>query len=282
MQAFFQRNGLANMRINFRFLLVWFCIWNYALIGVEKTIVVVVPSFNNSEWYELNLDSIFSQDYENYRVIYIDDCSEDNTGELVQKYISSKGYEKKILLIRNQERVGALENIFNAVWMCHPDDIIVNVDGDDWLDNPGVFQLLNAIYSEEDVWMTYGQYVNFPSDEAGHCRQLPEDIISSNSFRKYAWVTSHLRTYYAGLFQKIAKEDFLYESKFLTVAWDLAFMYPMLEMSGNHSRFIPEILYVYNQATPINDYKIRREQQIFFAHYLQDKPPYQPLYSFRD
>lgn len=249
------------------------------LQGNEKSIVVVIPSFNNREWYKLNLDSIFMQNYQNYRVIYIDDRSEDGTGELVAQYIRERDLQDRIQLIQNQERVGALENIYNAIWTCQPDEIVVNVDGDDWLYTENVFQTLNALYSDSDVWMTYGQYIDFPSDTVGHCREVPIEIVSQNRFRGYPWVTSHLRTYYAGLFQKIAKEDLLYEGKFLTVAWDLAFMYPMLEMSGTRSRFVPEILYVYNQATPFNDHKLRREMQIFFAGFIERKQPYQKLES---
>jgi len=32
--------------------------------------------------------------------------------------------------------------------------------------------------------------------------------------------------------KKIAKEDLMYEGKFFEMAWDLAFMFPMLEMAG--------------------------------------------------
>ncbi len=48
----------------------------------EKPFVFIIASYNNSEWYKNNLDSVFAQDYENYRIIYIDDASPDGTGHL--------------------------------------------------------------------------------------------------------------------------------------------------------------------------------------------------------
>ena len=45
----------------------------------HKPFVVIVPSYNNSEWVERNLRSIFEQKYDNFRVIYIDDASTDGT-----------------------------------------------------------------------------------------------------------------------------------------------------------------------------------------------------------
>ena len=45
----------------------------------ERSIVVIIPSYNNVRWVEKNLMSVFEQKYENFRVIYIDDCSTDGT-----------------------------------------------------------------------------------------------------------------------------------------------------------------------------------------------------------
>jgi hypothetical protein len=45
------------------------------------------------------------------------------------------------------------------------------------------------------------------------------------------------------------------------MAWDQALMLPMLEMSGHRAKFIPEVLYTYNAANPINDAKVNRPLQ---------------------
>jgi hypothetical protein len=48
---------------------------------------------------------------------------------------------------------------------------------------------------------------------------------------------------------------------FYDMAWDQAIMFPMLEMSGHRAKFISEVLYIYNAANPINDYKVDRSSQ---------------------
>jgi hypothetical protein len=45
------------------------------------------------------------------------------------------------------------------------------------------------------------------------------------------------------------------------MAWDQAIMFPMLEMSGHRAKFISEVLYIYNAANPLNDYKVDRSSQ---------------------
>jgi glycosyltransferase involved in cell wall biosynthesis len=56
----------------------------------EKNIVIVTASYNNKDWYKQNLDSVFVQKYQNYRLIYIDDCPPDGTYELVKEYVEQK------------------------------------------------------------------------------------------------------------------------------------------------------------------------------------------------
>lgn len=248
----------------------------------EKPIVVIIPSYNNSDWYLPNLRSVLEQNYKNFRVIYIDDHSNDGTGELVESYLEIHDTEKRVTLIQNPERIGALENIYNAVWQCNPSEIIVTVDGDDWLPDGNVLQFLNQMYSDPDVWMTYGQYKLFPNEMTGGAEPIPECVISSNSFREYPWVSTHLRTFYAGLFQKIKKDDFLHNGAFFPVTWDLAFMFPMLEMAGTHSRFVSTIVYVYNIATPISDNKLHKALIQELETEIRSRERYSPIENFID
>lgn len=248
----------------------------------EKPIVVIIPSYNNSDWYLPNLRSVLEQNYKNFRVIYIDDHSNDGTGELVESYLEIHDTEKRVTLIQNPERIGALENIYNAVWQCNPSEIIVTVDGDDWLPDGNVLQFLNQMYSDPDVWMTYGQYKLFPNEMTGGAEPIPECVISCNSFREYPWVSTHLRTFYAGLFQKIKKDDFLHNGAFFPVTWDLAFMFPMLEMAGMHSRFVSTIVYVYNIATPISDNKLHKALIQELETEIRSRERYSPIENFID
>lgn len=49
----------------------------------------MVPTYNNAKNFraELNLNSIFSQNYTNYKVVIIDDASTDKTPVVIQKYL---------------------------------------------------------------------------------------------------------------------------------------------------------------------------------------------------
>jgi len=241
----------------------------------DKKFVIVIPSYNNEKWCIDNITSTINQNYDKYRVIFTDDCSSDSTFEKVSEVIRNSN---KYTLIKNEERLGALANLYNMIHSCNDDEIILTLDGDDWLANPNVLNTLNSVYSQ-DVWMTYGQYQNYPDNGIGVAKEYPHHIIESNRFRSHEWGASHLRTFYAWLFKKINKQDLLYNNKFMSMAWDMAMMLPMLEMSGLHSKFIPDILYRYNLDNPINDHKVDGRLQQSLDRYVRGLSIYNRILS---
>lgn len=240
-----------------------------------KNFVIVIPSYNNKDWYNKNLDSVLSQKYDNYRVIYTDDVSLDGTADLVEKYLKKHKKGNTVKFIKNKKRVGAMENLYNMIHSCDDNEVIITVDGDDWLAHPNVLTRLNDIYSNPNVWVTYGQYRSWPDNRIGCSIQIPQHVIQNSSYRRFRWCSSHLRTFYAWIFKKIKKEDFLDKSgKFFATAWDLGIYFPLLEMAGQRAKFLNDILYIYNVQTPLNDSKLRLKEQQDTERYIRSKSKY--------
>lgn len=254
-------------------------------IKENKPFVIVIPSYNNEAYVEKNLSSVLEQTYDNYRVIYIDDCSKDRTYEIAQKCIENHKAKERVTLIHNEINQKALSNIYYAINSCQDNEIVILLDGDDWLSNGNVLKELNRYYNDSNVWLTYGQYMTYPKYEIGICREpLFKTYLKSGNLRKVGlfskktdWFFSHLRTFYAGLFKKIKKEDLLYNGEFFPSAWDLAILFPMVEMARQHAVFIPSILYIYNRETPLNDDKLRKQEQYDLNLYIRALPPYPKL-----
>lgn len=241
----------------------------------EHSIVVVICSYNNKNYYQKNLDSVYSQQYSNYRVLYVDDCSQDGTGELVETYVKEHNQEFRTAIIHNQKRLGAMHNFFDAIYSCDDNEIIVVLDGDDWFAQPQTLARINKEYVENDAWITYGQYSSYPDGMMGICQPIPEWVFQEQKIRTYPWVTSHVRTFYAWLFKSVKEDDFKHEGEFYSVTCDQAMMLPMLEMAGfAHQRFIPDILYIYNNETPLSDTRNALAQQIFIKNIIRSKLPY--------
>ena len=91
--------------------------------------------------------------------------------------------------------------------------------------------------------------------------------------------TSHLRTFRAGLFHRIAEQDPGYAclkddaGRWLTSAVDVALMCPLLEMAGfARARFADRVLYHYNDEGPNHIHNARRESQLASFECVRNKP----------
>ena len=236
---------------------------------------IIIPFYNVENWTKACIRSVKRQDYDNYQCIIVDDMSTDNSLSLVLEETKD---DEKFLVVENTEKKYALRNIYEAIEISKPleDDVIVTLDGDDWFAGTNILTKLNDTYQQEKCLLTYGSYAEYPSGRRGKfSRKIPDTIIKESSYRKNEWNASHLRTFKYKLWKKILKEDLLDSSgKFYEMAWDLSFMFPMLEMAGERSKYIDDILYIYNIANPINDHKVNHEKQLYYESLIRSKNPY--------
>tara|TARA_Y100000114_G_C11762636_1_gene330781 strand:- start:648 stop:3368 length:2721 start_codon:yes stop_codon:yes gene_type:complete len=240
---------------------------------------IIVPLYNAEKWVKYCIASIKKQDYKNFQCVIVDDASTDNSNKEIQKHISN---DERFTLLTNKVNVGALENIYNAIQHSNPsdEDVIINLDGDDWLAGPSVLTTLSGYYNG-DCWLTYGSHIEYPTGQKSKfCRgPVPDHIIQKNSYRKHQWMTSALRTFKYKLWKKINVSDLKNDQgKFYEAAWDLAYMFPMLEMSGHKAKYVKEIVYVYNLHDH-NDHKVpeKRKKQLDYEVQIRNKKPYEPL-----
>lgn len=242
----------------------------------EKKFVIVIPSYRNAKWAEKNIMSAVGQKYSNFKIIYTDDASPDGTADIIENLIN-KYKLNNVTLIRNAERKGALHNLYDMIWSLEISSIVVTVDGDDWLAHSNVLNRLNKEYQDINCWMSWGQYLDSEHMTPGCSLPFEQHIIDTNSYRKVSWRCSHLRTFYAGLFQKIKKEDLMHNGRYLNSAWDCAFNFPQLEMCAGKFKYIDEPLYIYNNSNPISDFRIHQQEQASFDRLIRNKKPYQRL-----
>ncbi len=244
----------------------------------EKPFVVIIPSYNNEEYVQKNLWSVLEQEYKNFRVVFIDDASTDGTYNLAKGVVGAFEADEKVTFIHNQTNYKALYNLYYTIQSLSDEEICVILDGDDWFAHPKVLKELNRYYSDPNVWMTYGQYITYPKYEKAKAISFNPAIRSLRGQIELP----QLRTFYAALFKKIKIKDFLHQGEFFNTCWDLAITLPLWEMARNHSVFIPEVFYVYNRETPLNDDKIYKEKQALLSRYIRSLPSYEEIETFSE
>ena len=125
--------------------------------------------------------------------------------------------------------------------------------------------------------MTYGSYVEYPSGNVHPAHGIAGMVTAHNAYRRAPWISSHLRTFYAWLFKKIEKHDLQKDGAFYAKTWDMAFMFPMLEMACTHARWCDKVVYVYNLDNPINDWKEDLQLVLALDREIRAKKPYERL-----
>jgi hypothetical protein len=150
---------------------------------------------------------------------------------------------------------------FAAVSFCKPDDIFVIVDGDDELLGRQVLKLFNAKFQEEGLYFMYTNFLSL-TGRAGYSRPFPQRIIKESTYRRYPFITSHLRAFYTQLFLNVREEDLRDEQgEFLRAANDVAICIPILEQAHERVAYVPELTYLYNSNTGLNNHALRLKEQ---------------------
>ena len=67
----------------------------------EELVSIIMPAFNCGDFIGTTLDSVINQSYKNWEVIVVDDCSTDNTADVVQEYIKKDNRIKYHKLEKN-------------------------------------------------------------------------------------------------------------------------------------------------------------------------------------
>ncbi len=144
---------------------------------------VIMPSYNTAEYISESIASVRKQTYTDWELIIVDDCSADNTDEIVKPFLS----DKRIKYIKNETNSGAAVSRNRALreakgkW-------IAFLDSDDlWL--PVKLEKQIAFMKKNDYHFSYTNYVeiNEASIPNGRFITGPKRITKHGMYN-YCWM----------------------------------------------------------------------------------------------
>lgn len=242
----------------------------YTSFGPERQIVVVSPVWNAAHWIETHIQSVASQDYDNWKHVIIDDASDDETVRLAEEFIATlpPAIQHKIHIVKNKKNVGCIHNQLTTFenYIDQPDDIVVLLDGDDWLvNNNTIFKYLNDLYSR-GYKFTYGSCWSLVDDIPLIAQDYPIEVKMNKAYRDYHfnWKIpyTHLRTFEASLTENLNHDVFKVDGKWMKSGADNPLFYELIEQCEPEQIFCnKELIVNYNDINPLNDYKIRGDEQ---------------------
>ena len=125
---------------------------------VDYKIGIIIPNYNYEHTIEKCLNSILSQTYKNYEIIFVDDVSTDRSVEIAKSLL--KPPHKVVELKQKRLNGGARNEAY--LHLSEDVDYIFCVDSDDWLLNDHVLEdINNKLQTKPDVlFCGLSQYKN--------------------------------------------------------------------------------------------------------------------------
>ena len=72
-----------------------------------KSVDILLATYNGEKYLKEQIESILNQTYSDFRLLISDDCSSDNTKEILKEY---KKKDSRIVLYFQQENLGVIKN----------------------------------------------------------------------------------------------------------------------------------------------------------------------------
>lgn len=195
---------------------------------------------NAAPYVERCLRSVREQTHEDWTHYYVvDRGSDDETYERAADVVVNENadYDERTKVLRGTAPPGpldtTLENLLPIWRALPPEEVIVWLDGDDALLIPKALEIVAKAH-ERGAWATWGQFVTSAGELgfAGRVGPCP---------RREPWRATHLKTFRAGLVQRIRPEELT-----LGFARDRAVMLSVVEQAAERGVFLPQLLYLYN------------------------------------
>ena len=149
---------------------------------MNELVSIIMPSYNTANYIEASIESVQHQTYENWELIIVDDCSTDNTDEIVKPLLS----DARIRYLKNEKNSGAAISRNRALreakgkW-------IAFLDSDDlWL--PEKLGKQVAFMEQNGYHFSYTNYeeINMAGEKTGVRVTGPKKITKTGMFN-YCW-----------------------------------------------------------------------------------------------
>ncbi|MEG2566717.1 MAG: glycosyltransferase [Pseudomonas lactis] len=147
---------------------------------MSAKVSIMVPVYNAERYIRECLDSLFSQDYEDFEVVVSDDASSDGTKKILKEYAEK---HRNMILFLNEINLGITENCDQIFGACSGDYIALFAGDDVMLPGKLKFQV-EYMQQHQDVSMTYHSVEIFNSDTdvvIGLTNLTPSDETNSSA-----------------------------------------------------------------------------------------------------
>lgn len=119
-----------------------FC-WNLDLYLMSPNITIILPVYNGSNYLLECINSILNQNYYYYQLIIVNDCSTDNTINIINEII-----DDRIVIINNNKNMGIAESL-NIGLKNTKTEFVTWISHDNYYYKNAINNMINALYCSD-------------------------------------------------------------------------------------------------------------------------------------
>lgn len=119
-------------------------------------VTIIVPNYNHAPYLTQRLESIYAQSYEHYEVLLLDDCSSDDSRQVLSDFAAR--YADRTRLLFNEENSGGVFRQWEKGLAEARGDLIWIAESDDWA-SPNFLEALVPFFQNEAVQLAYARTV---------------------------------------------------------------------------------------------------------------------------
>jgi len=115
---------------------------------------VIIPNYNHATFIQQRIDSILAQTFQDFELIILDDCSTDNSREIIELY---RGNSRVSHILYNETNSGSTFKQWKKGIQLAEGDWIWIAESDDFCESIFLEELINGVLSGDNVVLSYAQ-----------------------------------------------------------------------------------------------------------------------------
>ena len=165
-------------------------------------VTIMIPTYNQATFIKQTIASALEQDYVNLEVIVADDCSTDNTTDIMKEYI----LDSRFKYIKNRKNLGRVLNYKNTLCEHATGKYVLNLDGDDWLIEPTfISRAVKFMEADKDIMCVMARVKLYQQENKSYkivkanAYHLPEVLTANEYLSLYSKgkaIFAHMSTLY--------------------------------------------------------------------------------------
>lgn len=152
---------------------------------MEDLVSIIVPVYNIEKFIRETIETVNNQTYKNWELIFINDCSTDNSAKIIQEYVNDK-----IKLINQEENAGAAM-ARNRGMQEAKGKYIAFLDGDDLWEKEKLEKQIKFMKEKNIAFCFTGyEFADENGNKTGKIVKIPESLTYRQALKNTTIFTS--------------------------------------------------------------------------------------------